>query len=695
MSNLVKARKKFWRTKMSKKLFVGFSAVIIFGMVLAACGPAATAAPAASAAGANAAAPAAGELKPAAEAQKPAAPAKGVFKSKDPNTFVSVTIGEPDVLDPALDYETAGTEVNQNVLETLVFYKKESATDFVPMLATDWKISADGLVYTFNIRKDVKFHDGGTLEPTDIAYSLQRAVLQSGSSSPSLLLTEPILGIGLLDASELVDPTGALVDDPAGVQAAKPDILKAACEKVTSKIVADDKGGTVTITLAQPYAPFLSTLAHTVASVLDKEWVIAQTGWDGSCDTWQKFYGITFDNDPIAEKANGTGPYKFVSWDHATKTVTLQAFDGYWRKEPLWEGAKTGVAKIKNVVIKGVDEWGTRFAMMQAGDADFNNVPRSNVTQVDPMVGERADFDVAANKFGELKATSTSDQPLRLWFGVPALTRTDLFMNQQINTPEGYNSFTISGQLGFGIPANFFSDVHIRKAFNYCMNWDAYIKDFWMGEAVRLPYVLSLPGELGYKADAPTYAYDLKKCEEEFKAATFRDDLSRDVWTAGFNFVSTYNSGNAARKAWLDILSAGLKKVNPKFQMKVLALPWASLLHFRSSKQLPFYAIGWQEDIHDPHNWYSPYLIADYGSKLGFPKETMDMFKDYVNRGVAETDPAKRDAIYKELNQKVYDLAPYVIGVLGIGRHYEQRWVTGYYNNSLYGGFYYYELGKN
>jgi hypothetical protein len=35
-----------------------------------------------------------------------------------------------------------------------------------------------------------------------------------------------------------------------------------------------------------------------------------------------------------------------------------------------------------------------------------------------------------------------------------------------------------------------------------------------------------------------------------------------------------------------------------------------------------------------------------------------------------------------------------MLGVLAVGRHYEQRWVTGYYNNPLYGGYYYYELGK-
>ncbi|MGB8252693.1 MAG: ABC transporter substrate-binding protein, partial [Anaerolineaceae bacterium] len=134
-----------------------------------------------------------------------AQPVTTEFKSKDPNTIVTATIGEPDVLDPALDYETAGSEVNQNVYETLYFYNKGSAVDLVPMLATEYTLSADGLTYVFTIRPGVKFHDGGTLEPTDVAYSLQRATLQSGTSSPSLLLTEPIIGIGKIDAADMID----------------------------------------------------------------------------------------------------------------------------------------------------------------------------------------------------------------------------------------------------------------------------------------------------------------------------------------------------------------------------------------------------------------------------------------------------------------------------------------------------------
>ena len=47
--------------------------------------------------------------------------------SKDPTTLLSrPTFGDPDTLDPALDYETAGGEIVQNIYETLVFYNGKS-----------------------------------------------------------------------------------------------------------------------------------------------------------------------------------------------------------------------------------------------------------------------------------------------------------------------------------------------------------------------------------------------------------------------------------------------------------------------------------------------------------------------------------------------------------------------------------------
>ena len=86
------------------------------------------------------------------------------FASADPSTLVYTTFGEPDTLDPALDYETAGGNILANVYESLVFYNRERADEFVPALAEEVPsaenglISEDGKTYTFNIRQGVTFH---------------------------------------------------------------------------------------------------------------------------------------------------------------------------------------------------------------------------------------------------------------------------------------------------------------------------------------------------------------------------------------------------------------------------------------------------------------------------------------------------------------------------------------------------------
>ena len=73
--------------------------------------------------------------------------------SPDPTTFTNVSYGDPETLDPALAYETAGGEVIGNVYETLIYYKGEAVDEFVPQLATDWTVSEDGQTYTFTMRE--------------------------------------------------------------------------------------------------------------------------------------------------------------------------------------------------------------------------------------------------------------------------------------------------------------------------------------------------------------------------------------------------------------------------------------------------------------------------------------------------------------------------------------------------------------
>ncbi len=103
---------------------------------------------------------------------------------------------------------------------------------------------------------------------------------------------------------------------------------------------------------------------------------------------------------------------------------------------------------------------------------------------------------------------------------------------------------------------------------------------------------------------------------------------------------------------------------------------------------------GWQEDIHDPHNWYQPYTTGTYGGRASLPDDVKAQFKAILDKGVSETDPAKRAEIYKEANQLYYDLAAGIPLDVVTSHGFSQRWVEGIVYNPVFPGIYYYTISK-
>ncbi|NSW53191.1 MAG: hypothetical protein HPY85_11855 [Anaerolineae bacterium] len=447
----------------------------------------------------------------------------------DPNTMYVGGIGQPDTLDPAIDYETGGGEVLQNVYETLVWFEHTSGNEFFPQLATDWSVAEDGLTYTFTIREGVTFHEGGELTPEDVEWSIERGMLNGYAWSPQWMITSPMFGVD--DVSELVNALDENVPAFATreeMQAGDPDVLMQVCQTVKDSIEVTEDGQVVFHTAKK--APFIPAMAHTGASIMDMEWAIEQGAWDGDCATWQNYYSTTEEESPFYEITNGTGPFKLGTWDHATSEVTLLRNDNYWRTEeigPAWEGGPVGNAKLERVVLKTVEEWGTRLQMMLSGDLDMNYVDRQYISQVDPYVHELLLFDIETGDFtpaDELlpgMGTDTSDVNLTLFKGAVGANRVEIYFNYDIQSVDGSNPFIGSGTLdGSGIPADFFSNVHVRRAFSYCFDPDLFIEEVLQGEGVR-PTGATLPGMEGYNWDDPLYTYDLDKCAEEFQKAIF------------------------------------------------------------------------------------------------------------------------------------------------------------------------------
>jgi len=615
------------------------------------------------------------------------------FKSADPTTFVYATYGDPLTLDPALNYDTTGGEIIQNVYDMLFFFKASDPATLVPQLATEIPTEANGGIqdegktYVFKIRSGVQFHKGGILTAEDVAYTFQRGLLQGGSASPQWLLAQPVLGLDYFDVAELVDP--AMVDDPGALSSADSQTLREVCQRVTAAFVPDNNAGTVTVHLAQPWSPFVATLAQYWGSIQQKTWVIANGGWDGNCATWQNYYGKTEDDlraSGLGITENGTGPFSLDHWTPG-KEIVLAANEHYWRTEPAWDGGPAGSPALKKVVFKLDEDFDRRLAMFKAGEADMILLGSSEqYPQLDALVGETCGLN------NDCTLAADPAKGVRRYQNLPTIARDDVFFTFQVTSDD--NPYIGSGQLdGNGIPPDFFSDIHIRRAFAYCFDWERYIREVQQGEGVQSINVM-LPGELGYEPDGAHYSNNPEQCEAEFKASVWKSETGQSLWEAGFRLVIPFNTGSTQRQSVARIFQEGIAAVNPKFIIEIADIPGETIYNDSMESKLPVMLNGWIEDIPDPYNWTAPYSIGFFGGTQQFPPELTEQFKDILNRAIAESNPSKRAAIYKEFNQLFYEEVPTLLLAVQQGRVYQQRWIHGYYYNPIFAGLYLYPISK-
>jgi peptide/nickel transport system substrate-binding protein len=171
-----------------------------------------------------------------------------------------------------------GLSVNNtsNVFDTLVRFKADS-TQVEPSLAESWTTSADGLVWTFKLRKGISFHDGTPFNADAVKFNYDRQV---DAKNPYHNGNFPYADFTFQNVKS-VD-----VVDPYAVK----------------------------FTLSAPYAPFIANMAMFSTGIVSP--------------TAVKKYGKDFFKHPT-----GTGPFKFVEWvqkDHAT----YEANKTYWAGRP-------------------------------------------------------------------------------------------------------------------------------------------------------------------------------------------------------------------------------------------------------------------------------------------------------------------------------------------------------------------------
>jgi peptide/nickel transport system substrate-binding protein len=127
--------------------------------------------------------------------------ASGAHAQKDSLTL-SMAL-EPPHLDPVLSPAAAIKELlYTNIYEGLTRLDRRSMVQ--PGLATEWSLSPDGLVYTFKLRRGVKFHDGTELTSAAVAQSLARTTAADSANPKKAMLTDNGMTVETPDPATVV-----------------------------------------------------------------------------------------------------------------------------------------------------------------------------------------------------------------------------------------------------------------------------------------------------------------------------------------------------------------------------------------------------------------------------------------------------------------------------------------------------------
>ena len=82
--------------------------------------------------------------------------------------------GDINSADPNFRTLTAEHNLYRQIYEPLYFVNHDSR-EMEPRLAENYTVSDDGLVYTFEIKEGVKFHDGTEVKAEDVAFTVEQA----------------------------------------------------------------------------------------------------------------------------------------------------------------------------------------------------------------------------------------------------------------------------------------------------------------------------------------------------------------------------------------------------------------------------------------------------------------------------------------------------------------------------------------
>jgi peptide/nickel transport system substrate-binding protein len=215
-------------------------------------------------------------------------------------------------LDPAQAYEFTDNELDGNIYRKLVMPDPKTGTSVIGDLAEKFEVSADGLTFTFHLRRDAKFESGKPVTAQDAEFSFRRIVQMN--KTPAFIITQ--FGFAKDNVEKLIRAT-------------------------------DDH--TLVMTLPAPQATtfVLFCISANVGGIVEKAAALEHQQDNDLGNAW------------LNNNSAGAGPYRLTSWK-ASDTVVLDA-NPHAATPP----------GVKRLIIRHMKDPSTQLLSLQRGDIDI------------------------------------------------------------------------------------------------------------------------------------------------------------------------------------------------------------------------------------------------------------------------------------------------------------------------------------
>lgn len=257
-------------------------------------------------------------------------------------TLIAVGTGDPQTLSGLYANDGNSLSVVTFMAEPLVLGGENWGDSIEPALAESWSASEDGLEYTFNLRQDVKWHDGEPFTAEDVLFTYNAVLVEENAldwRSNLLQNGEPL--------------TFEVVDD------------------YTFKVTLNQPDATILTALSIPIVP-----AHAFESL--------------------NMVDVPYNTNPIA-----TGPYKFVEWNTG-QDIVLEANQDYWRGAPCIDRIVVRFMNDVNVVANALLAGEVDFARIDGADlSPFIDNPDFEVVEAPRDLMRYVGFNVQSENFSD------------------------------------------------------------------------------------------------------------------------------------------------------------------------------------------------------------------------------------------------------------------------------------------------------